>query len=171
MAEHGTHSDSARNADTDADLPAEPEAHRGAGREGGDARQACLLQLAPHLVGRTRRGVVGSSRYAERLREAVRQAAGDAGCRPVLICGEPGLGKDNLAALIHYGSPQRRRLMARIDAATLGDDGAGLFGGASTGGDGSLLDCLGDGALLIDNLDRADPRLRPRLLELLRDGR
>jgi polyferredoxin len=171
MAEHGTHSDPARDADTDAARPAEPQGHRGAGREDAEARQACLLQLAPHLVGRTRRGVVGSSRYAERLREAVRQVAADPGCGPVLICGEPGLAKDNLAALIHYGSPQRRRLMARIDVATLGDDGAGLFGSASTGGDGSLLDCLGDGALLIDNLDRADPRLRPRLLELLRDGR
>jgi polyferredoxin len=134
-------------------------------------QQACLLKLAPHLLGRTRRGVVGSSRYAERLREAVRRAAADPDAGPVLISGEPGLGKDNLAALIHFGSPRRRRLMARIDAATLGDDGAALFGSGSSGGDGSLLDCLGDGALLIDNLDRADPRLQPQLLELLRSGR
>ncbi|MGL6134077.1 MAG: sigma 54-interacting transcriptional regulator, partial [Prochlorococcaceae cyanobacterium] len=132
--------------------------------------EACLLKLAPHLLGRTRRGVVGSSRYAERLREAVRLAAADPEAGPVLISGEPGLGKDNLAALIHFGSPRRRRLMVRIDAVSLGDDGAALFGSASSGGEGSLLDCLGDGALLIDNLDRADPRLRPQLLELLRSG-
>ncbi|MEO1003365.1 MAG: sigma 54-interacting transcriptional regulator [Cyanobacteria bacterium J06638_7] len=133
--------------------------------------KACLLTLAPHLLGRARRGVVGSSRYAERLREAVRQAAGDPEARPVLISGEPGLEKDNLAALIHFGSPRRRRLMARIDAATLGEDGTALFGSAASDGEGSLLDCLGDGALLIDNLDRADARLRLRLLELLRSGR
>ena len=135
-----------------------------------DDPQACLLKLAPHLLGRSRRGVVGSSRYAERLREAVRTAAADPDARPVLISGEPGLEKDNIAALIHFGSPRRRRLMARIDAAALGDDGAALFGSASRDGEGSLLDCLADGALLIDNLDRADPRLQPRLLELARCG-
>ena len=133
--------------------------------------QACLLRLAPHLLGRSRRGVVGSSRYADRLRAAVRDAAADPEARPVLISGEPGLEKDNLAALIHFGSPRRRRLMARVDAASLGDDGAPLFGPASSGGAGSLLECLGDGALLIDNLDRADPALLPQLLELARSGR
>jgi len=133
--------------------------------------QACLLKLAPHLLGRSRRGVVGSSRYADRLRDAVRSAAADPQAGPVLISGEPGLEKDNIAALIHFGSPRRRRLMARIDAATLGDDGAPLFGSGSSGGVGSLLDCLGDGALLIDNLDRADPALLPQLLELARSGR
>ena len=99
--------------------------------------QACLLKLAPHLLGRSRRGVVGSSRYAERLRDAVRAAAADPQARPVLISGEPGLEKDNLAALIHFGSPRRRRLMARVDAASLGDDGAPLFGPPSSGGAGS----------------------------------
>ena len=132
--------------------------------------QACLLKLAPHLLGRSRRGVVGSSRYADRLREAVRTAAADPQAGPVLISGEPGLEKDNIAALIHFGSPRRRRLMVRIDAATLGDDGAPLFGIASSGGAGSLIDCLGDGALLVDNLDRADPALLPQLLELARSG-
>ncbi|MEX1317133.1 MAG: sigma 54-interacting transcriptional regulator [Synechococcaceae cyanobacterium] len=168
-------------ADSGADDPAAASAAADAGGDSGGqsdrhpdgvgSREACLLKLAPHLLGRARRGVVGSSRYAVRLREAIREAAADPQARPVLISGEPGLGKDNLAALIHFGSPRRRRLMARIDAATLGDDGAALFGSASSGGDGSLLDCLGDGALLIDNLDRADPRLRPRLLDLLRSGR
>jgi polyferredoxin len=133
--------------------------------------QACLLKLAPFLLGRSRRGVVGSSRYADRLRQAVRDAAADPAARPVLISGEPGLEKDNLAALIHFGSPLRRRLMARVDAAALGDDGAPLFGTASSGGAGSLLECLGDGALLVDNLDRADPALLPQLLELARSGR
>ncbi|MEN9877439.1 MAG: hypothetical protein RLZZ158_478, partial [Cyanobacteriota bacterium] len=34
-----------------------------------------LRRLAPYLVAQTRRGIVGSSRYAKSLREAVRQAA------------------------------------------------------------------------------------------------
>ena len=44
-----------------------------------------LLSLAPLLVGRARRGVVGSSRYAKTLRESVRQAAADGQLRAVFI--------------------------------------------------------------------------------------
>jgi transcriptional regulator with AAA-type ATPase domain len=84
------------------------------------------MQLAPYLVGRSRRGVVGSSRYAQALRRSIRDAAaGEAG--PVLISGEPGLEKDNIAALIHFGSPARKRLLVRLNAATLRPDGAELF--------------------------------------------
>jgi hypothetical protein len=46
--------------------------------------RAALLRLAPHLLGRVRRGVVGSSRYAQKLRAAIRNAA-----RPIPI-GTPG---------------------------------------------------------------------------------
>ena len=35
--------------------------------------------------------------------------------RPVLIFGEPGLEKDNVAALIHFGSPDHKSPMVRID--------------------------------------------------------
>ena len=80
---------------------------------------SALLKLAPLLVGRARRGVVGSSRYAKALRDAIRRASQDPACRPVLISGEPGLEKDNLAALIHFGSPDRKRLMVRLDGALL----------------------------------------------------
>lgn len=129
---------------------------------------AALLRLAPLLVGRARRGVLGSSRYARALREAVREASCDANARPVLISGEPGLEKDNLAALIHFGSPARQQLMVRLDGALLRPDGGELFGG---NGDGPpLLELLGDGALLIDKLDQVPPSLLPRLLQLARDG-
>jgi len=129
---------------------------------------AALLRLAPLLVGRARRGVLGSSRYARALREAVREASCDANARPVLISGEPGLEKDNLAALIHFGSPARQQLMVRLDGALLRPDGGELFGG---NGDGPpLLELLGDGALLIDKLDQVPASLLPRLLQLARDG-
>jgi len=130
---------------------------------------AQLLRLAPHLVGRARRGVVGSSRYARRLRETIGQAAADPTRRPVLISGEPGLEKDNLAALIHFGSPARQQLMLRFDGALLRPDGAELFGGDDA--EPSLLQLLGRGALLIDKLDQVDEPLRARLLELARSGR
>lgn len=118
-------------------------------------------QLAPYLVGRARRGVVGGSRYAVALREAVREAARDPDRRPVLIHGEPGLEKDNLAALIHYGSADRRQPMIRLDATLLRPDGGEL---------GALLARLGRGTVLIDKLDLADPALQTRLLEQLGQG-
>ncbi|MCT0249520.1 sigma 54-interacting transcriptional regulator [Synechococcus sp. CS-205] len=129
-----------------------------------------LLTLAPYLLGRVRRGVVGSSRYAKRLREQIRQAAADSAGRAVLISGEPGLEKDNLAALIHFGSAARRQWLVRLDGATLRADGANLFGQSGSDGDGSLLECLGDGALLIDKLDQVQPSLQLSLLELARTG-
>ena len=131
--------------------------------------RACLLRLAPHLLGRVRRGVVGSSRYAQKLREAIRDAAADAAGGPVLISGEPGLEKDNIAALIHFGSGARKQLLVQLNAALLRPDGAELF---AAGADGlTLLDCLGTGSLLLDQIDKADPQLRPALLELARSGR
>jgi transcriptional regulator with AAA-type ATPase domain/NAD-dependent dihydropyrimidine dehydrogenase PreA subunit len=129
-----------------------------------------LLTLAPYLLGRARRGVVGSSRYAQRLREQIREAAADSAGRAVLISGEPGLEKDNLAALIHFGSAARRQWLVRLDGATLRADGANLFGQSGSDGDGSLLECLGDGALLIDKLDQVQPSLQLSLLELARTG-
>ena len=127
-----------------------------------------LLRLAPHLVGRARRGVVGSSRYARGLRETIRQAAADPDRRHVLISGEPGLEKDNLAELIHFGSPDRQQLMLRFDGALLRADGGELFG--SDDAEPPLLELLGRGALLIDKLDQVDEPLRASLLELARSG-
>ena len=42
--------------------------------------------------------------------------------------GEPGLEKDNLAALIHFGSADRRQPLVRIDGALLNADGSDLWG-------------------------------------------
>ena len=125
---------------------------------------AALQQLAPHLVGRARRGVVGSSRYAQNLREALRKASEDPQRRPVLISGEPGLEKDNLAALIHFGSADRQQLMLRFDGALLRPDGSELFGGHDHGP--LLLELLGRGSLLIDKLEQAPAPLQHKLLEL-----
>jgi len=119
-------------------------------------------RLAPYLVPQARRGVVGSSRYAKALREQLRLAANNKVEQPVLLMGEPGLEKDNLAALIHFSSAQRRLPLIRLDGALLRADGAELFGM----GHPSLLECLNGGTLLIDKFDKAPPALQTRLLEL-----
>ena len=77
---------------------------------------ASLILLTPYATGRPKRGVVGSSRYAQRLRQQLINAAEDPDHRTLMIRGEPGLGKDNLAALVHFGSRQRRRLLVRLTA-------------------------------------------------------
>lgn len=133
------------------------------------AASPVLLSLAPLLVGRARRGVVGSSRYAKTLRESVRQAAADVQQRAVFILGEPGLEKDNLAGLIHFGSPQRKELMLRLDAAIAKSDGSDLLEPLETSDGRSLIELVGDGSLLIDQVDRAPEALKLLLLELL-DG-
>ena len=133
--------------------------------------QADLLRLAPYLVGRSRRGVVGSSRYAKALREAVRQASEDGQRRAVLISGEPGLEKDNIAALIHFGSSDRQRWMVQLDGALLRPDGSELFSPMAGDGSPPLLELLGEGSLLIDKLDQVPDALQPALLELARTGR
>ena len=117
---------------------------------------ADFQRLAPYVLGRARRGVVGSSRYAQRLRTAVLDAARDAARRPVLISGEPGLEKDNLAALIHFGSRERRRLLLRLDTADLQGSGR------------QLLDHLGENSLLVSGIDRIEPSLQQRLVALAR---
>ncbi|MFM7268109.1 MAG: 4Fe-4S binding protein [Cyanobium sp.] len=128
-----------------------------------------LRRLAPYLLGRVRRGIVGSSRYAQKLREAIREASSDPQAAPVWISGEPGLEKDNIAALIHYGSAARRQLLVRLNGAVLRADGAELF---APGADGrALIEVVGSGGLLIDQVDRLDPALLPRLEGLARTGR
>ena len=62
------------------------------------------------------RGVVGLSRKVHQLRQALLDAAQDAEHRPVLIRREPGLEKDNLAALVNYGSMRRLYLLVRLYA-------------------------------------------------------
>ncbi|MEO0867367.1 MAG: cyclic nucleotide-binding domain-containing protein [Cyanobacteria bacterium J06642_11] len=128
-------------------------------------------ELRPYLVPRVSRGVVGSSRYAQRLRQSVRQAAkvipDEQGLRePVLIFGEPGLEKDNLAALIHFGSTHKQQPMIKVNCKTLRL--VDLFGrGESRPG---LLDWLGPGTLLLNNIQDLSPELRPSLLRLLKTG-
>ena len=110
----------------------------------------------PYVMGRARRGVVGSSRYAHRLRQALLEAAKDAEHRPLLIRGEPGLEKDNLAALVHYGSERRRRLLVRLDAGDLQGNGR------------LLLDDLQDSSLLVSGIDRLEPAMQQRLISMAR---
>ena len=112
---------------------------------------ASLLLLSPYATGRPHRGVVGASRYAQRLRQDLINAAEDPNNRTLMIRGEPGLGKGNLAALVHFGSNRRRKLLVRLDATDL-----------KTKAD-VLLDAIGENTLLVSRVDQLDPEQLQRL--------
>ena len=128
-------------------------------------------ELRPYLVPKAERGVVGSSRYAKRLRQEIKKASAqgeEPGQHNVLIFGEPGLNKDVLAALIHFGSKRRREPMIKLNCETLQASGAELFGRA--GGKPGLIEWLGNGTLLLNNIQEVPKELRPKLLKLLETG-
>ena len=128
------------------------------------------LALRPYLVARVKRGVVGSSRYAIRLRKGIREATNaepkDGRRAPILISGEPGLGKDNLAALIHFGSSNKAKPMIQINCERL--RAQDLFGKGE--GQPGLLEWLADGTLLLNNVQDLDETLKPPIVRLIETG-
>jgi transcriptional regulator with AAA-type ATPase domain/NAD-dependent dihydropyrimidine dehydrogenase PreA subunit len=119
--------------------------------------------LRPYLVTKAKRGIIGRSRYAIRLRQQVKNAAADR--QSVLIFGEPGLEKDNTAALIHYGSDYRREPVIKVDCGKLQASGADLFGRA--GGKPGLIEALGKGTLIFNNMQDLPEELFEPLTHLL----
>ena len=70
----------------------------------------------------------------------------------MLIFGEPGLEKDNIAAQIHYRSSKHVEWpIARFDCAKLDSYGSQLFGRGSKHG---LLHWAGEGTLLLTSLHK-----------------
>lgn len=128
--------------------------------------QARLRELQPYVVPKMRRGIVGSSRYAQRLRQDIRQAAVRRDRKPVLIFGEPGLGKDNIASLIHFGSRDRRTPLIKLNCNSL--SGIELFGRA--GNRRGLVDWVGEGTILLNNVQDLPADLRPQIINLLATG-
>ncbi len=123
-------------------------------------RQAALR---PYLVPQAKRGIIGSSRYAVKLRQQIRAAASDD--RSVLISGEPGLEKDNIAALIHFGSKRRHQPIITLKSALITPNGAELFG--RVGGKPGLLEWLGEGTLILNDVQQLSPELIPQIERLL----
>lgn len=120
--------------------------------------------LRPYLVTKARRGVIGRSRYASRLRQQIRDAFDD--CGAVLISGEPGVEKDNIAALIHYSSAYRRQPIIKVDCTSLQASGADLFG--RQGGKPGLLEALDQGTLILNNVEELPQGLVGPVAQLLK---
>ncbi|WP_017306287.1 sigma 54-interacting transcriptional regulator [Spirulina subsalsa] len=120
-------------------------------------------QLRPYIVPRIRRGIIGDSRYALRLRQQIKQAAQTQ--ESILIFGEPGLEKDNIASLIHYSSPQRREPMIQLTSGLLQASGSELFGRSN--GNPGLLAWVGQGTVVLNNIQDLPAELQPKILQLL----
>jgi transcriptional regulator with AAA-type ATPase domain/NAD-dependent dihydropyrimidine dehydrogenase PreA subunit len=121
--------------------------------------------LRPYLVNKVERGIVGTSRYAVRLRQVIKQACGDR--ESVLIFGEPGLDKDNIGALIHFGGIWRQSALIKVDCNLLQSSGVELFG--RVGGKPGLLEWVGTGTVLLNNLEMLPEGLSARIQQLLVD--
>lgn len=129
--------------------------------------QERAIALRPYLVTKAQRGIIGTSRYAVRLRDQIRKAANNN--QSVEIFGEPGLEKDNIAALIHYGSPKRREPMIKVNCGILQTSGIELFGRAH--GKPGLLEWVGEGTIVFNNIQELPPELLPAVTELLTTGK
>ncbi len=120
--------------------------------------------LRPYLVTKAKRGVIGRTRYAQRLRSQIKAAA--ANREPVIIFGEPGLEKDTLAALVHFGSNNRRELAAKVDCAKLQVSGADLFGRVE--GKLGIIAALDKGTLIFNNIHLLPPGLLEAIANLIK---
>ena len=128
--------------------------------------QERLQVLQPYLITKAERGIIGKSRYATRLRQEIKKASEDR--QSVLILGEPGLDKDNIAALIHFNSAHRREAIAKVNCSLVQTSGADLFGRA--GGNHGLLTYLGKGTLVLNNIQELPKELIPQIVQLLENG-
>ncbi|BAZ44612.1 cyclic nucleotide-binding protein [Chondrocystis sp. NIES-4102] len=121
------------------------------------------VNLRPYLVNKAKRGIIGKSRYAARLRSQIKEAAETT--ESVLLFGEPGLEKDNMAALIHFGSSKRREPIIKVDCAKLQTSGAELFG--RSGGKPGLIAYLQSGTLVLNNIHLLPKELLPAIATLI----
>lgn len=108
---------------------------------------------------------VGRSALMRELREQIRRIAEHDG--PVLIGGEPGVGKHYLAKYLHAYSPRAPEPLEELAVSTLGAEqiAVGLFGSETAGRitEGAL-DRAGAGSLLIDEVLKLDLQLQGKLL-------
>lgn len=140
------------------------------------ARHALLAGAADHgsaaaTAPDTPRGMIGSDPSMAALYRAISAAAD--GSAPVLVTGEPGVGKDLTARAVHAAGRARvgRPLVVyAADSVDRADAGGGL-GGAAGGQDlADLWAQAAGGSLLIRGVERLSPALRAALLARLRAG-
>ena len=97
---------------------------------------------------------------------------------PVLILGESGVGKENIARLLHKYHPRSEKSLVSVNCAALPNEllesemfgyEAGAFTGATKAKPG-IFDLAHKGTLLLDEIGEMSPRMQAKLLHVLQDG-
>ena len=123
-----------------------------------------------------RKNLIGSSPAFLEMQEATSQYARHQ--RPVLIIGERGTGKEEIANRLHYLSPRWQQNLIKINCAAFNDEllDSELFGhesGAFTGARHTrtgLFEKADGGTLFLDELATMGPRLQDKLLRVIEYG-
>lgn len=131
----------------------------------GRRRQAASERRDPM---RAPQPFLGMSNAVRSLEKSARKLAESDS--PVLILGEPGTGKKALARWLHENGPRSGGAFVDIHCAGLFGEAleSELFGRAAGTG---LLDLANRGTLFVDEIADLDPRIQPRLLEVLETKR
>ena len=97
---------------------------------------------------------------------------------PVLILGESGVGKENVARLLHKYHPRSEKSLLSVNCAALPNElleselfgyEAGAFTGANKAKPG-IFDLAHKGTLLLDEIGEMSPKMQAKLLHVLQDG-
>ncbi|MCQ1529502.1 sigma-54 interaction domain-containing protein [Lutispora saccharofermentans] len=99
---------------------------------------------------------------------------------PVLILGPSGVGKEELASLIHKNSKRAQNSFVKLNCSAIPDNlieseffgyEAGSFTGASRSGKKGLIELAEKGTLFLDELGEMPPNLQTKLLRVLQNGK
>lgn len=136
-------------------------------RENETLRQS--LGLRYHLT-----GAIGKSALAQKLLDGIQKAAGHR--KPVLILGEPGVGRDDVARMIHYNSPWASNDLILFDCASVPAElqELHLFGeeeGSSGLGRAGLVEKAHLGTLVILQIERLSEKAQSRLTWVLSEAK
>ncbi len=123
-----------------------------------------------------RKGMIGASTAFLEMMEAVSRYARHQ--RPILVIGERGTGKEEIASRLHYLSPRWQQNLVKLNCAAFSDDlldselfghEAGAFTGARQRRTG-LFETADGGTLFLDELATMGPRLQEKLLRVIEYG-
>ena len=135
-------------------------------RQIGEARVSCKQLVVDDQV------VLVADPAMMRLYDLMERVA--AGERPVLVCGEPGTGKELASTTLHHWSSRRLENLVTVKCGSLPDDMVeqelfgyekGAFGSTSSGP--GVLEGTSGGTVFLDEVDQLSAAVQGKLLEVL----